>query len=393
MVELVGVTHGAWINNFIISTNVPLQPSFAFLSYLEKFPRGTRVGIESLSKDDFRLVREDQSKKNYEINFKYERNYTKKYNRENEYYWDVLTSHLKKSGLDFIYLENIDTWFEINSAIVNDSMIRSKVFNEILFKEDGESEINYTKKLLTCNEMIHKAEIDYKKLHQQKRDNELLEEIARKEPNIAIVGLGHSDFWYNIREKINQTHKINFEKYSTDRGVFDKRGNCEMIFTENTEPIQETIAETDSLERLLLLYETGRLFSDKKPDYVGTFNSTHPSEGYFELFLDSKDKGIIVDYLGIAKVEGIFTDEKIEFTKMYTNAIGNVMKGEIKYIAKKRNGMLFNMNDFFGRYNGNSGGSIFYMTKNLSKPFDLSLILNIEFIENPNFFEQFSFKD
>ena len=37
MVELVGVTHGAWINNFIISTNVSLQPSFAFLSYLENF--------------------------------------------------------------------------------------------------------------------------------------------------------------------------------------------------------------------------------------------------------------------------------------------------------------------------------------------------------------------
>ena len=108
-----------------------------------------------------------------------------------------------------------------------------------------------------------------------------------------------------------------------------------MIFTENAGTIQEIIAEINNLERLLLLQETGRLVQDKKPDYVGTFNLNHPSKGYFELFFDSKTTGTVVDYLGISKVEGIFTDEKIEFTKKYTNAIPNAMKGRIEYKAKK----------------------------------------------------------
>ena len=162
-----------------------------------------------------------------------------------------------------------------------------------------------------------------------------------------------------------------------------------MIFTENAEPISETIAKINSLERLLLLQETGRFIPDKKPDYVGTFNTTHPSEGYFELFLDTKNTGSVVDYFGIAKVKGVFTDEKIGFTKIYTEAIPNAMKGHIKYEARKIEGMLFNTNDFFGRYMGKNGGSIFYMTRNLLKPFELSLSLNKELIENPNFFKQF----
>lgn len=394
MVELVGVTHSAWIRDFFMTTtNVSLQPSSAFLSYLERFPEGTRVGIESLSKDDWKLVREDLYRKNYEIDSKYERSYAKSYGRENEYYWDALVRHLKNIRLEVIYLENINAWFEINNAIVKDSMIRAKVFNEILFREEDESEIDYTKKLMACNEMIHQAELNYRKLHEQGRDSELLKEIAKNDLNVAVVGLAHSDFWYSIKEKINQIYKFNFEKYNVDKGLFNKRGNCEMIFTENAEPIQEIIVEINSLEKLLLLQETGRLVPDKKPDYAGTFNTTHPSEGYFELFLDSKTTGSVVDYLGIATVEGIFTDEKIEFTKTYNNAISNAMKGQIKYKARKREGMLFNMDDFFGRYMGNNGGSIFYMTKNLSRPFDLSLVLNIEFIENPKFFEQFNFKD
>ena len=45
------------------------------------------------------------------------------------------------------------------------------------------------------------------------------------------------------------------------------------------------------------------------------------------------------------------------------------------------------MGDSFGRYMNEQGGSIFYMTKNLSKPFDLSLALNKEWIKNSKFFK------
>ena len=225
MVELVGVTHGAWITDFFMTTTkFPLHPSSDFLSYLEKFPKGTRVGIESLSKSDFEIVRQDLCKKNYDFVLEYGERYMKSYAENVNDYWNVLTCHLKNLGLETIYLENLLSWFEINDSIVKESMMLGEVHEKILFKEENESEIDYAKKLLTCNEMIHKTKLDYRKLHEQKRDCEFLKKISEKEIDIAVVGIGHSDFWYNIKEKINQKYKVNFEKYSTDRGLFDKRG-------------------------------------------------------------------------------------------------------------------------------------------------------------------------
>ena len=57
-----------------------------------------------------------------------------------------------------------------------------------------------------------------------------------------------------------------------------------MTFTQNTDCSDELLFERESLERTIRLVEKNRIIEHRIADYIGTWDISEPSRGYFEVF-------------------------------------------------------------------------------------------------------------
>lgn len=327
------------------------------------------------------------------------RNLIEKYPKYRPYYqniegnfWIPIIKYSNKLGFEISFLENKDTWLKINKKIIQMARLESKIHEDILFKEENETDFDYAKKLFRCNEASLKKELRFRKIHEIDRDSDLLKSISKEYLDIAIVGLGHSDFWYENRFKIKQTQGITFDSYSTDLIIPSGYKRYFTKFTKNAVPNQIISRERKNLELCLNLIEHGK-FTEKNPDYVGIWDSPEPSRGYFEVFLNNSNNlesdnfsGTIIDSYGKANFKGNLSDNHLSFLKKYETPFGDAIKTDIKYRAIKVD------DEFYGRYDSENGGNIFYMIKSSKeKPINLAINLERKYDENPNFFEQFTF--
>ncbi len=173
------------------------------------------------------------------------------------------------------------------------------------------------------NIRLHKLEISTRYTHEIERDNLLLRKLKEDPPEIAIVGLGHSDYWV-------AKNLLAVEKYQT----FDLDSEGRLFFNPNPQKNEVALAEREGLERTVRLFKEGSL-SERKPDYVGTWNPGDPSRGYFELFIEEKKgdkiKGKIEDLLGLANFEGTLRPGRINFVKSYYQSVNEASKRHITY--------------------------------------------------------------
>ena len=189
----------------------------------------------------------------------------------------------------------------------------------------------------------------------------ILRNIALNKCGVVAAGIGHTDAWVLGAENISQRYGISFGKYSTDT-LFDKQP-LELFFTEDAVPKVSSFQEFVRIRRATALLERGR-FSDKVPDWVGTWDVYQPSKGYFELFIEDKDgsevSGRIEDCLGSARFEGVITPRFVNFVKVYDSATNNAIKTRITYKTEDQG---YDREAHQGVFESNSAGNYFYVER------------------------------
>lgn len=352
MVKLIGVVHGLTLRNIFGNLkHLNLHPSERIINYIQNLHKNSRIGIESLSYEEFKEVSNEINNRNMVF-------------IERDSYWEDIINIIRENGHQLFYLEEKAQWIKIIDA---KRELGSKLQEELI-REENESYESYNLRSIKLNEEVDKLKINYRKIHEIDRDI-ILRKNALNDLELAIVGRAHSDLWVN-------NGKNDFEEYHTDNPIELKKFEYYMEFKKNDVPKSEILIASKNLQRLIKLLETGRLTPEKNPDYVGTFDYHNPLLGYFEVFLENKKSGTIVDSFGEAKIEGTFLEDKIDFIKNYTLSESRVVKGPIRYIGSvlKR---LFSNGEIYGCFSGKTRmgdfSNIFMMSKEKLSPLELSV--------------------
>ncbi len=387
MTKIVGVTHGA---SDLFSGNLSLSPSKEFLRYLSQFPKGTKVGLETLSEDDWDYVREDifnRGSDNYEILSNSERD-PPHFSLSDDFYWNSLRNFCVGRDFKVVYLEDRNIWIEYNKSVIKSALLNARIHDKVLFHNNGESDLHYSRKLVRCNESNNRLSLKSEKIHKIDRDKEILDAIRKSGVDLAIVGASHSDYWYNNLDILERTKEIYFEEYVTDIAEATPSGNIRTIFRKNPIPSPKIVFAREGLERSIRLYETGKISNGSIPDYVGTWKLTHPSQGFFEVFIEKIDgtkiSGQIIDCLGDSFFEGEINENEFDIIKTYDSIRSLNGSLDVRYKGKRCR------NEIYGYYAiPGSGGEQFYMTSLLQKnPINLADRLSEVFLEEREVFRE-----
>lgn len=321
MVHLYGVTHGGqWEEFFGRSGEIKVLPSAGLLEDLKKFPKGTKVGIESLEKKDLDEVEKHLLTLPFNPplpRFSEDTFLRPYYGQGSHDYWEVLRKNCLEQGFKIVFLDQKEKWFKYNKALIKNVENEARRIN-LSVLEKGETKGNYHRKIIEFNLERYKEELLLKKIHEIERDKGLLHSIKSSKVEVAVVGEGHSSYWMANPEKIFSDFGIKFESYSTEC-LGEPVILGETIFNKNSKFNAQISFERRNLERGLKLLEDGRL-SDRAPDFIGTWDIHNPLRGYFEMFVDrngEKIKGEIVDCLGDADFEGEESRGEMRFVKQY----------------------------------------------------------------------------
>ncbi len=366
MARLYGVMHGGWLCDIFSghTSNLRIRPTEELLESLAQLPRGSNMGIESLSHEDKEEVNNHLSslpfnppEPRFSDDYPQVRPY---YNEESTEYWKVLEERCKHRGLNVVYLEDKNLWFTYNKATIRVAENKAK-WRNLFVKEWNESQEAYDMKRIRMNHERHCHEIRARKIHEIERDNALLRNIHNAHLHAVVVGLGHSEYWTANRALIEQQFGVSFEGYSCELPTTkDNSWRGATVFVEHASPDPKQAFERESLERARKILETGRL-TEREPAYVGTWDVDNPCEGYFEVFVreeNGKFQGEMIDALGDAEVEGTRTATELRFAKRYREdqCSTGAARDEILYRG------IIKGNEITGFYALRGYGKAMYMT-------------------------------
>lgn len=327
MVKLYGITHGASINSLFFSTPINISPAPELLEDLAELPKRSRVGIEWFGETGWQEVQDHLTRRSFAAGLEG----APFFDDPASHYWGIIINELQRHCLQPVFLENKEVWLKYNQAVVD----LAKERQNQLFHE-GESDRDYHEKLCRHNEARKKRVLATRRIHEIERDEVLLSAVSSGTLDAAIVGSGHADYWIANKPRIQQQTGIIFDSYSKQQ---QNGKDCPLtVFVRNAKPDQNNIYERKSLERAIRLMEQGRI-AEGTPDYIGTWCDYEPSQGYFEIFVHERDgedvSGVIEDVLGSATFIGRVNQKGIRFTKIYTNASPEAVRGEISYEAER----------------------------------------------------------
>ena len=358
MVNVYGVTHGFEITSITGTQNCRLTPSDGFLSSLERLSGKRRIGLETLSYEDWYELDTDLAHLGREACLELH----PRFDHSSDMYWNVLEETCKKRGHEVFFIEDVNVWKEYNLAVIAAAKKRER---NIYFHK-GESELNYHKRLVQHNTGNRKAHLMTRKIHEIDRDNALLKAIKDYHLDDVIVGVGHSDYWMLHQQDILNEFGVSFNNYATERWSFEFGFPMSHFLQHDISP-PEVAYERDSLNRNLRVAQ-GKRISDKKPDYIGTWDVVDPLEGYFELFVEERDAngcvfGRVEDCLGSARFNGELREGEFTFTKHYIpgRCVADAVHKPIRYNGRGRDGQYtgyFYVTDF---------GVAFYLTQNVKE--------------------------
>ncbi len=355
MTKLYGVVHGF----ATVSLSGLHWPSPELLEDLASIPP-TRIGIEALSRDDWKEIRMDLAIRGMQLPFERMPRYSSGIND----YWESLAAQCTQMGHYVICLDKKEPFLRYNRATVE--AIKAVRFARF---HDGEPESSYLRRHYLFRENEQRKQIEARRIHEIERDKIILREIKQQEPKVAVVGLGHADYWMANQKQIFEQHGILFESYATESAQPGQRP----IFRKNAVPDPRLVYERTSLERAIRLAQKGRI-TDETPDFVGTWEIgvNAPSTGYFEMIVQRSDNGkvtgTIEDCIGSAHFEGVLAQEMFCFTKVYTDSVADAAQGEIEYVAKRTG------NEYHGHFSAMGMQVPFYMiAAPKAKPIDLAL--------------------
>lgn len=356
--KLYGVLTGFTARFLIVESEVYLKPSREMLGELAELPAGTKVGIEDFEPDDKRKL-DDLVIDDARVIV----------NEATQKYWNEVEEHCKKHRLEVVCLDDATIWAEAAKAGLEAHRL-SRQFGKAMGA-----------RLVELQRTAYAQEVIQEYLHGIGREEAIIRKIKSRQPEVVLVSAGFAD---DLAAR--PSHGINFAAYAQEQGPkmdnltqdmrfvmseMMSRAEAEDFLNRNVEPntlVQNsspdpaTAAEREALERRYRAVKTGRI-TDRKPDFIGTWELLVPARGLFELFVTGRAGksivGTIEDTIGPATFTGTMDENGIRFTKTYAEHTYQIRgpippcKGEIAYSAEKTGNKLeglFDHPDARGRF-------------------------------------------
>lgn len=387
MVKLYGAFHGMQVQDILgISRKVVnIWPSKEIIQDISTLPKGAKIGIEGLRPGEMDIVSDEIFSASDEIS---NGKWHIKFHRD--VYWPDIAKRCAEAGYEIVYLEDMDIWRRYNQATLHNELVNLSMRNLFL---EGDNQTKYNLRHFRRREGAFISETATRRIHEIERDELLLEAVRTMGVDAAIVGIAHSDSWMLDHERIYYRYGIMFDSYCTDiveehRTRFASLdcvdGDIDCSFHRNPLPDEVHKANRRNLERRVSLVESGRIMPDKTPDYIGTWDLITPSEGYFELFIDSRQpspvcsgaeliEGTIEDLLGHAEFQAKDGETSLEFGKGYCGSAPGSMSGPIFYYGLKEGEYIIGT---FGAKQSKRGRPFIMKKAAQAKPIELAIMWN-----------------
>ncbi len=333
--RLFGVIESLSISLGPFGTSVALKPSKELLGEIKKLPKGTKIGIERFSPqekkklDRFRVrgVRVEPSGASKE-------------------YWGEIEEACRLNRLDITYLDDVELWkdfarYNVRATAERLGSLRDSTEKSLRRNYAYGTEGNY---IYVCG-----------------RELPFLERIRKSGVRIAIIGRGHSEYFWNNPE-FPLTYGVKFKSYGAEsspdpnhlRGKFEElisyEGATEKEVSEalrkelpqnqleyNPKIDQQILWEHISAERRYRALKENRVTNEKEPDFIGTWDTAIPAKGLFEMFVSETNgqsiTGTIEDTLGTSTFDGVLKGEIFTFDKEYDEEahLQGTLTGKISY--------------------------------------------------------------
>ena len=354
--EIYGIIHGGF-KDFcgMHAGELFVEPSFEVMERLSNLPKHTKIGVEYFSElcKNAVIVRDSINVDGKRIEF----------DKGSDYYWKDIFRIIKDNELDVVFLDDMTAMIENTRKLLEAEKIRKsleELEHEVIIKQENLFPNSSNNEIGNLREQLYKTVIEAEYIHIVKREEKILENLLKNKPKIAIMGLGHVD--YLILS--NQLKK------GTDFGFYHKDivSDIEHLtlfegqyiraeFIENAEADNIMFLKRDHLLRKYNSVINTRIFPQRNPQFVGTWDVEVPSKGLFEIYLEKQNgkdiEGTIEDAIGKATFNGTKDNEQIYFTKKYSEEAKRVggAKEDIEYNGFSVNGKyegLFKFQDDFG---------------------------------------------
>ncbi|GEM_PF-5898992 len=325
--RLIGVNHGGHIPVLfgLIMQKLHTYPSEEFIEELRKLPKGTRIGIEPDISDA------DTSPSKQKLLFpclelapeRHEKRTT------NNNYFDTLMQEAAENGLACYFLgdpEISKNGEKLQRA--SDDKRTAAIHTPVGEKHDEMVQGSYA----------DSTEANY--IFEIEREREFLNNMRRFRPYIVVLGDLHASYWFANRELLKERHDIDFQSYSTD--LIDENLmqhhfssypetplSLEAHHIKNAEPNKRFLAARESTVRKYSAVKKGRIFPERKPQFIGTWDVQVPEAGLFEVYIESAHpdglvEGTIEDVNGPAYFRGKIEDARVSFSKFYSEAARSI---------------------------------------------------------------------
>lgn len=279
--QLFGVVHGG-DEYFLSGRSKPLEisPSLDLRQALDNVPRGKTVGIEyypaigRVRKIDGRKVRFSDSTCSY---------------------WEQVAQMCIERGLGVLFLDNLR--LTVRAAKHH---IEAKDW-EYLAHE------SFRPNFCLRMEYAHQVIGDY--ILEVLREKYILEEIARRNPDVVVLGKDHVDY-LALCPEILKSMGINVSVFTTEEIL----GNTGVHFMGSSFN-KKVVTKRLQLCRKYNTVTKGRIDPDGQPDLIGFRGHEVPREGLFEVYLDDKG-GKLIDIWGDAIVSDILVGQRRIYFEM-----------------------------------------------------------------------------
>ena len=328
----------------------PFYPSKDFLDELQQLPGGTRIGIEwfpeELWNESNTYVQTLANREGLQGRIAFP--------NMGYGYWDLFITQCQKFGHEIVFLEDISCSKRHNEAVVRMTSLAQRKVSP----RRGEGDLAYHLRVCRRNHKVYQAEVVRRVIHELERPRAFLQAIRERCVDVAVVSIGMSDAWMKNPQDVGKDFGVSFEGYSTDAiDIASGEGGNQPYFIKEAIPNPKMAYESESLARMLKVLQEGRV-TDASPDFVGTWDVSNPSRGYFELFITGAGKnafrGRIEDCLGSSDFTGKKESDSIRFIKKYslydsvTDAIAQPIAYEGTFVGEKVSGYFSTPDSFFG---------------------------------------------
>jgi len=344
--KLYGVAHGGCVQMGGVSLSelfgqqevgeIHMRPSVELISELAVLPVGAKIGLEEMQEQvvgnkvrDFVVV----DGKHYELAM------------AGVSYWQALLDECLKRRLEPVFLDSFEllaqnTRLRLDSAKLNskaNGVLKRYAKRKGLTVENCRFPERTMGRALEFVRSAYALETEAEYMHIVGREGEILRKIAQTNPDVVIMGASHTDFFAARPEEVAK-FGVKFESYA--REDFEEGLNVEVMLRygerlhhvpirliQNAQPQEELLVERDQTIRKHNAARFGRIFPERKPRFVGTWNRNIPAAGLFEVYMKSETEtpegrvifGKIEDIIGTASFIGSLREEHIRFRKEYTD--------------------------------------------------------------------------